>query len=346
MKQSLLARARVHGTPLIEGARVTWLWRGRSTPALVGDFNQWDVGRAPRFRRVAPDLFACTLALSLDAYIEYAFRHGTAHRVDPLNPRQTPNGLGGRNSYFYMPRAAPTPLISRTPGRPHGTLTRHAVQMDFLATTRPRAVWLYQPPAPGPYPLLVVWDGADYLRRVKLPAIVDNLIAQQRIRPMALALVASDGPARLVEYGASDITLLSLTQQILPLARKHLPLLDWRRHHGAYGVLGASMGGLMALYTGLRLPHIFGRVLSQSGAFAIPGREFVTSALVRHSPRLPLKIWMSVGRYEWLLGRNRAMYRLLKSKRYAVTYREYNTGHNYPAWRDEIANGLEVMFGE
>ncbi len=62
-------------------------------------------------------------------------------------------------------------------------------------------------------------------------------------------------------------------------------------------------------------------------------------------PRRPLKIWMDVGRYEWLLAANRRLHELLQEREYDVTYREYNAGHNYPAWRDDLAHGLEVAFG-
>jgi enterochelin esterase family protein len=338
-------RATVGGNPMVSGNRVTWLWRGRSAPALVGDFNQWNARRAPKFQRVGRNLHACTLALPADAYIEYAFLRNGRRTRDPFNPRTTPNGLGDTNHFFHMPGAGPTPLARRTPSGPRGTLTRHVVDSQFLTASRQRAVALYRPPAPGPYPLLVVWDGTDYLRRAKLAAMVDNLIAHKRIRPLAMALIANGGAARGVEYGCSDLTLVFLKREILPLARKHLNLLSLRKHPGAYGVLGASMGGLMALYTGLRMPEVFGRVLSQSGAFEFPRHAAVTTELVQRGPRRPLRIWMDAGRFEWLLPINRRMARLLKSKRYAVTYHEFNAGHNYPAWRDDVANGLEELFG-
>ena len=105
------------------------------------------------------------------------------------------------------------------------------------------------------------------------------------------------------------------------------------------------MGGLTALYAGLRAPAVFGRVLSQSGAFALGQHDTVVFDLVRHSPVPPLRVWMSAGRYEWLLDCNRRMHRLLEKKGYDVAYHEHNGGHNYPAWRDHLAQGLEALFG-
>ncbi|MBU1752106.1 MAG: esterase family protein, partial [Chloroflexi bacterium] len=127
------------------------------------------------------------------------------------------------------------------------------------------------------------------------------------------------------------------------LAQAHLPLLDVQTHPGAYGVLGASMGGLMALYMGLRAPHVFGYVLSQSGAFTMMGRDLVVYDLVRDGPVRPIRIWMDVGRYEWLLPTNQHMHALLEAKGYDVTYREYNGGHNYSSWRDDVWRGLELL---
>jgi enterochelin esterase family protein len=132
---------------------------------------------------------------------------------------------------------------------------------------------------------------------------------------------------------------------VLPLAQRELDLLDIADRPGAHGILGASMGGLMALYAGLRVPHLFGRVLSQSGAFTLDGHDTVVWELVRHAPVRPLRIWMDVGRYEWLLDCNRRLHELLVDRGYPVNYRELNAGHNYPAWRDDLSHGLEHLFG-
>ncbi len=110
----------------------------------------------------------------------------------------------------------------------------------------------------------------------------------------------------MAEYGGSDGTLAFVRDVVLPQARQHLDLVDLAAQPGAFGVMGASMGGLMALVAGLRLPHIFGQVLSQSGAFHLGDYATVALDLVQHLPVRPLRIWMDVGRYEWLLESNRA----------------------------------------
>jgi enterochelin esterase family protein len=104
------------------------------------------------------------------------------------------------------------------------------------------------------------------------------------------------------------------------------------------------MGGLMALATGLRLPHIFGHVLSQSGAFYFGPYPTTVAELVEQGPARPVRIWMDVGRYEGLLDGNRRMRDQLQARGYDVAYREYNAGHNYRAWRDDLWRGLEALY--
>jgi enterochelin esterase-like enzyme len=352
MTHPLLERAEVEGTPLIDGETVTFVWRGRRPPTLVGDFNRWNPDQAVVLEAVVPGVWMGMLNFPRDTYMEYSYLGDDGNMVDPLNARLTPNGLGQTNNYFYMPEGAPTPLIQTARG-PRGKVIRrmmlsqgHDLRGEFVG--RRREVYLYQPPVAEPCPLLLVYDGRDYVRLGRLPQIVDNLIAQKRLRPLAMALVANGGQSsRGVEYACNEATTGFVVNQVLPLARAELNLLDPRTVPGAYGVAGASMGGLMALYTALRHPELFGHVLSQSGAFGMDETDMVVFDLIRDGAPKPLKVWMDLGKYDLpeLTSPNRRLHALLQAKGYAVTYSEYSGGHNYPAWRNEVGRGLETLFG-
>jgi enterochelin esterase family protein len=209
---------------------------------------------------------------------------------------------------------------------------------------RQRAVHLYAPPTSEPCPLVVVLDGADYLKRARLPTLVDNLIAEGRIRPIALALVPNGGAARSVEYFCSEATLLFFLDQVLPLARQELNLVDEKRFPGAHGVLGASLGGLMSLFMGLREPNVFGHVLAQSGAFSVWNRDLGVFPLARLAASPPLEVWMDCGHFEALAEGNRRILPVLQASGHRAEYREYHGGHSYPAWRDDVWRGLEWLF--
>lgn len=338
------ARASREGAPVLDGELATFVWQGRKAPKLGGDFTNWS--DAPlALEEVSPGLWARSVRFLPGAYIEYAYFAGKTRMPDPLNPRVTPNGIGYDNHFFYLPGAGPTPLAQPAADFPAGTLTRHALPGRPFLTTPRRSIWLYQPPGEGPFALWVVWDGKDYLERASLVNIMENMVAAGRIRPAAMAFVDS-GPNRMVEYNCGETTLAFVLEVLLPFARAHLRLLDPAQQPGSYGVLGASMGGLMALYTGLRLPHIFGRVLSQSGAFRLgEGHLPVARELIEYGPVPPVRIWMDAGRYEWLLQANRDTHAQLLRRGYDVTYHEYPAGHNYPAWRDDLPHGLEHLLG-
>lgn len=343
----LVERLERSGNPLIEADAAIFVWKGETAPHLVCDLHDWEENPRP-LQRLSDGVHALRLSLPPDAYLEYAFFDpATGQRLrDPFNSRRTWDGIGHYNHYFYMPAAAPSPLTRPDPAVRRGTVTRHEVPTGDLAAGRKRLVHLYHPPTDGPVPLLVVYDGSDYLRRGRIAVIVDNLIAQKRIRPLALALVQNGGQARMIEYACSEATLGFLLQSVLPLARSQLRLTDPVRHPGAYGVLGASMGGLMAVYTALRLPRIFGRAISQAGAFELGDDETILMQMIRHMPKAPVRLWLDVGRMDFLREANRRMQTLLAEKAYSFTYVETGGAHNYTTWRNILGRALETLFAK
>jgi enterochelin esterase-like enzyme len=339
-------KAKKNGNPLIEGNQVTFLWQGKTAPHLIDDIHMWEDG-PQKMARIEKDLWAYSMELPATAYLEYSFYEPrTRKRIeDPLNRKTVYNGVGDYNHFFYMPEHSPTELAIRRKNVPRGKVTHHLVETWMLADEGQRDVYLYHPPFSGPVPLLVVYDGPDYLERGKLNVIVDNLIHEKRIQPIAMAFLQNGDDRRGVEYACSDATIMWLDNVILPLVRKKLNLMDVAKHRGAYGVLGASFGGLMSMYTGLRMSETFGKVISQSGVFGSEKRDFVAVDLIKHQQAHDIKIWMDIGHFDWLLEDNRRLQPILHENRYDVTYREFSGGHNYTCWRDEVWRGLEHLFG-
>lgn len=343
----LLERARREGTPLIEGEQVTFVWQGEPAPFLHLETQDWE---PLSLTQTEPGVWTYQTTIRRDAYVEY--NYATEPSVDaivpdPFNKRRVDTGLGHDNQYFDMPDTVHTPLIAPQPGIAQGTIRKHTIASKFMLAGYQRDVWLYQPPVEQPVPLLLVYDGKDYLERGKINIIVDNLIAQGAIPPLAMLLIDNAGDARYTEYNQGEALLLLINHLLLPLAHEHLTLVKPDEQPGAYGVLGASMGGLMALYTGLRMPGIFGHVVSQSGAF-FPGEPHLPHLMelwVQHMPQANLIIWQDVGLYEYLHEHNVRMNSVLRDAGYDVTYHEYPGGHNYTCWRDQVPRALTTVFG-
>jgi len=201
------------GNPVIHGNHATFIWEGDSAPQLLSDLNGWDSKRKPRhFKRVSPGsrpssnisktIWSCSLTVPRDAYIEYAFHDPTTDEkfLDPLNEHTVSNGMGSRNNFFYMPGSMPSPFSVRRADVRIGALRRHRVDTWLMQDDGERDVYLYKPAAKSPVPLVIVYDGPDYLHRGRLATIVDNLIAAKRIRPIAMAFLQNGRSRRSVEY--------------------------------------------------------------------------------------------------------------------------------------------------
>jgi enterochelin esterase family protein len=329
--------------PQIRADQAVFYWHGPQAPILIGDFNRWNAASGTQFQPVAAGLWAATVMLPMDAYMEYAFLLGGKRMLDPLNPRSRFNGFEAYNNYFYMPAARPTPLARRRKQVPHGRNSRQILKNPFALVGGQREVIFYQPPVEHPSPLLVVYDGPDYRTRANLVNLIENLAAEGRIQPPALALLQNGGKARGIEYSCNEATVEFVIGDVLPAAKNRLNLLDFKENPGIHAIMGASLGGLMALYSALRHPEIFGKVISQSGAFSY-SKELVIFDLVRCCKPRDLRLWMDVGLYEGLLETNRTMVELLREKGYQLDYHEYPSGHTYSAWREDVWRGLEALF--
>jgi enterochelin esterase-like enzyme len=333
-----------HTTPVIEADEVTFRWKGKGPAAVMGDFNGWNSENPAPMTEVSPCLWELTLQFPADTYMEYVLLARGRRRLDPRNPDHIYNGAGGFNNFFYMPGAAPTPYAPASKITTLGKLSQHMLVDKAHLFNGRRQVTFYQPPGEGPFPLLVVYDGKDYLQRGRITQIVDALAAQGFIQPVALALVENAGSHRFMEYACSELTVTFLLNTVIPLAQEELPLLDLAQHPGAYGVMGGSMGGVMALYTALRAPLVFGKAICQAGAYQIREDEFIVFDLVKYLQNRPGKVWLDVGRYDFLLETNRRMIAELLANGFDAGYLEYNGGHNYTCWRNHLHLGLQACF--
>jgi enterochelin esterase-like enzyme len=343
----LIERARAEKAPVLSGDEATFVWLGERAPDLAGDMTGWKpwqvtAGDRP-MEKAAPGVWTHRLTLPPDAYIEYTYFMDGQRVHDPLNPRRVPNGFGETNNYFAMPAAPRSRLFRRGRGVKAGAVARAVLKSPRLAGGQ-RTVRLYRPPPEGVYPLLLVLDGQDYFLRARLTVLADNLIHQGVIPPLAIVFLDNARQARFAEYGCSEALVWFVAEELMPWVAGQLPLMP---EAGAHGVLGASMGGLSALWLGARLSESFGRVFSQAGAFSLGlSREPGLTTILRLGSPLPLRVYLDCGRFDPLLAANRKMHALLAERGYEVTYREYNAGHNYPAWREGLAAGLEWLFGD
>ncbi|WP_433854301.1 enterochelin esterase [Streptomyces kronopolitis] len=369
------ADVRRRGTPLVlpdpegsaEHAAVRYLWRGGpGTRAVQVLPNKLGDPRAPEgnlMERVpGTDIWHWAVRLRRDwrgTYDLFVDEGGgpapggagywqwlrSQRRPDPYNTLSLPRRWGGEPVPYAGLAGAPGGVDwEPRPDVARGTVGEYEVASAHLGGRR--RVWLYRPAVtqvePAELPVLVLLDGEHWQPRLGIAHLLDNLIADGRIPPLAVILPDSvDAATRWSELTCRPEFVAFLDEELLPWAAARLPLTD---DPARTVIAGQSLGGLTAAYAAFAAPHRFGNVLAQSGSFWWPdgpGAEWLTGRLAE-APRLPVRFWLSFGEQEWVaLPAARRLRETLAAAGYDdAVYREFNGGHDYLCWRTELVDGL------
>jgi len=346
---------RAHAFPLVEGQTVTFVWRGEAERVALRHWIYGLPSSQPLRRIDGSDLWFLSIDLPLGSRVEYKFeiqRSGHLELVtDPLNTHVATDPMG-TNSVVHAPGyEVPDYTYFDPEARPGSVET---IVLASTAFGEPRPVHVYLPARFRPtrrYALLVVHDGADFLRFAGLKTVLDNLIHRLEIPPLIAAL--TDSPRRLVEYADDPRHAEFLAGELVPLMEQRYPL---ARTRDARCLLGASFGAVASLSAAWRHPGVFGNLALLSGSFAFtdigahdrgpvfdPVVEFVNA--FRANPGRPSeRIYLACGIYESLIYYNRSLYPLLQSTGMSVRFSEVRDGHNWENWRDRLREGLSWLF--
>jgi enterochelin esterase-like enzyme len=351
--------------PRIDERGATFQWLDAAPPPIViGSWCNWDPGRGLTMRRARGDRWQARVDLPRDAYVEYGFVRDGRSIPDPLNGRRVDNGVGGRNHRFWMPGAERRAAALARRRVPRGTVEQGSINLGWLAAPPlERRLATYVPSLAvadttmrRELPLLIVLDGLDYLRRGRLTRILDALIADGSMAPVAACFLDDAGPARPAEYAANDFTVTVLAELVVPAAIERLGLAP----QGASGgtgkatILGSSLGGLMALHAGVRRPDLFGRVIAQStgamlegltiNGWLVPPIRSTLLALIEATPAPPIRLWLDVGDLEDLAEPNDRLAALLVRRGFDVAYRRFPGGHDQTSWAESLVDALPAIF--
>jgi glucoamylase len=328
-------------TPLVDNDSVIFVYRGPAKRVeVVGDFTNW--GPAGLVLRGTGDTKLLKLEFPAGARLEYKLIADGEWLLDPLNPQQIDNGVGGFNSFFTTGTvAAPPAEATESAGAVVGE-----VQSRILGGTRQIAVYL--PPgyreSDERYPVLYLQDGREYLRRANAAAAAERLVREKKVRPFIIVFV---NPAdRAKEYRASDAFADFMAKELVPYVDSKYRT---RPERDGRALLGASLGGVISVWTALRHPEVFARVGGQSTAFQIDDERVVRRlSELAEAPRSahPFRFYFDAGLYEAIYGVNRRVQVMLAAKGYPVTYRETPSGHNYTTWRTRLPDAYTALWAE
>ena len=292
-----------------------------ATPAsqsvyVAGSFNDWQPAAAGyALARQADGSYQLTLPATVRGPQEFKFTRGSwATGEADAQYRAVPNrraDFGPSPATLTLRVAAwqdQRPGSILVPGpRPHTLAANVRVLADSFRLPqlagRPRRVWLYLPPGytqqpTRHYPVLYLQDGQNVFDEATAFAGewgVDetlNQLAAAHRRPSGCIVVAVDngGEHRLDEYspwlnaeykkgGEGDHYTDFLARTLKPYIDAHYRTRPEAAHTA---IVGSSMGGLIALYAGLKYPAIFGRV----GVFS-PAIWFAKDSILAYERRRP-----------------------------------------------------------
>jgi enterochelin esterase family protein len=230
---------------------------------------------------------------------------------------------------------------------------------------RPRRIWVYTPPgyAPtghAPYDLVVAFDGGEYLSDIPLPMMLDTLQAMAKTTPMVAVMIDdSTAAVRLDDLANRASFAAFLGDEVMPWVQQH-----WNvtrdPHHTI--VTGSSAGGLASAYVALMRPDLFGKVLSQSGAFWRGAEasndapfEWLTAQYAAR-PKQDIRFFLDVGGLEngatlggsgpVFIDANRRLRDVLRKKGYTVAYTEVRGGVHAPiTWNPRLQVGIVALAG-
>lgn len=242
---------------------------------------------------------------------------------------------------------------------PHGELRTKRYYSSV--TNSWRRFIIYTPPGYDQntnekYPVLYLLHGGGedergWATQGKTDLILDNLIAEQKAKPMLVVMMDGNlGSGGLAGFGEQSLRLFEneLKQSVIPAVEKNYRVQVDARNRA---LAGLSMGGLQTLYAGIKNTDLFSQLgVFSSGWFANqpalsnPQYEFMRNNASTINSRLK-SFWISMGGKEDI-AYNNCKIMLSKFDEVGVKYQysEYPGGHTWPVWRNNLYNFAQVLF--
>lgn len=194
------------------------------------------------------------------------------------------------------------------PGVPTGTVSGFTLADSSIYPGYSHRWWLYVPAeydGQTPLALMVFQDGVFFVRRdgqVRVPVVLDNLIASNELPPMA-AVFVEPGEAnrptllaseqRSFEYDTlSDQYARFLIAEILPEVEKLVRITD---DPDRRGIAGYSSGGICAFTVAWQRPDQFRKVFSANGSFVNIRGGGAYPDIIRGEDKKPLRVFLQDG---------------------------------------------------
>jgi predicted alpha/beta superfamily hydrolase len=256
-----------------------------------------------------------------------------------------------------------------------GSLALHELRSGIFENTRLLRVWLppnYDRTGTTRYPVLYLNDGQNLFDPATAFAGVDwqvgetaaRLIAEKKILPLIIVGIdnTKNRACEYIPYRSKDPRILKPKGKCYPefLQREVMPLIEEcyavSKGPGSTGLGGSSLGGLIALYTQLAAPGVFGRLLIESPSLFVANGKILEQC--RRFRNWPERIYLGVGTREVenavkdakTVANVRELESILRSSglddpRLRVRIEE-GAAHNEAAWGARFPDALEFLYSD
>lgn len=370
-----------NGAPLIENipndhenVLVTVVWKDAGdieTISIFGEMFGMNTDETKLDRLLNTNLWYRTYKLPINARSLYVFlvneKPGAElmdidHRLDPFNAHIVtcvddeghPDDyciLFKNESMIELPGFKNSPYIKVNTEAAKGSVEQFSFESNILHKNK--RVWLYKPAnyndlnkACG---LAIFTDGWEYLHETKTSVILDNMI-EEGVIPPVVAVFIDNRDNRIEELRLNTMFIDFLTKEIVPWAKESCYISDDPQNTL---ICGFSAGGVTAAYAALLYPEVYGKVLSQSGAFYWGYNGDMNDAEIvnkyEQADRLPIDIFMAFGEFEkfdYHLNATMRLKKILEEKGYRVMYEEFIGGHTNFDCQITLAKGFVFLLGK
>ena len=342
-------KVKAGGHAIVEDSTVCFIYNGKAQRVSVpSDLNGWNPSLDTMKRLPGTNFFHLRKTLDPAARIEYKLIVDSTWVLDPFNRQQAIGGYGP-NSEVWMPRYSPSKEIEYRPDIKHGVIDTLAFKSKALRRTHP--VFVYTPPGyktfRKPLPSIYVTDGGEYISLALMLNVLDNLIADKRIKPVIGIFIdprtdgrTSQTSTRMTDYAMSDTFVHALLTDLQPKLLKKYRL-STKPEQTA--IMGASLGGLIATYAACTHPEVFGLCAAQSPAYWYGDSSIFR--VVGSASKMSGKFYIDTGTIRDTQTEASKMKSLLISKGCTVAYGEYPEGHNWVNWRARLGKMLTYFWG-
>ncbi len=301
-------------------------------------------------KKDADGVWSVTIGPLLPGIYSYSFLVDGEMTVDPENPDIKPEREPDTS---VLEISTNTPLFYQWKDVPHGTVGLH----DYLSKPlkRLRRLRVYTPPGyeESPtrrYPVLYLFHGtgdteATWTEFGRAHYIMDNLLNMQKAEPMII--VMTDGHADLSdEEGIGKKNLdefeADLLQAVVPYVDAHCRT---QADAGHRAISGLSMGGIQALYTGLRHPELFSWVCGMS-AWVPDVEKCCAAALEKPDEPTRRLLWLRIGRDDPYLPDFQKFDTALEKHALKRDFALTDGDHSWPVWRQYLQDLAPKLFRE